>query len=68
MCRGFTENGFEFDCDERMRILKKSGNGQWRQVVERRVRISEPRVRRRFDDPKSGLMLLGEQVANATAK
>jgi hypothetical protein len=51
-----------------MRILRKNDDGRWRQVVERRVRITEPKVRRRASDPQSGLMLLGEQVANATTK
>jgi hypothetical protein len=51
-----------------MRSLSKKSDGQWRVVVERRVRVTEPKVRRRSSDAKSGLMLLGEQVANATPK
>lgn len=51
-----------------MRSLRRKGNGQWREVSERRVRLTEPRIRRRDSDPKSALMLLGEQVANATTK
>jgi len=38
VCRGFTENGFEFDCDERMRILKRvamaSGARWWSDAFE----------------------------------
>jgi hypothetical protein len=51
-----------------MRGLRRRNGGQWRGEVERRVRITEPKVRRRASYEKSGLMLLGEQVANATTR
>lgn len=51
-----------------MRGPGRKSDGQLSDVVERRVRITEPKVRRRASDQKSGLMLLGEQVANVTTK
>ena len=51
-----------------MRSLRKNGVNQWRDASRRRLRLTEPKVRRQASDPKSALMLLGEQVANAVTK
>jgi len=48
-----------------MRILRKKDGGQRREAVER-VRFTEPNASREASDPKSGLMLLGEKIADAT--
>lgn len=48
--------------------MRASGDGRWREIVMRRVRSAEPKDRRRVSDPKSGLMLLGEQVEDATTE
>ena len=49
-----------------MRSLRKNDGVRWREVVKRRVRITEPKVPPQASDQKSGLMLLGERVADAT--
>jgi len=51
-----------------MRSLRRKDDGQWREAVEQRVRLTEPKVRRRTSDAKSGLMLLGEWMADAVEK
>ena len=50
-----------------MRSLRKNDAGRWREVVKRRVRFTEPKVPSHVSDPKSGLLLLGERVADATS-
>lgn len=49
-----------------MRSLRKSEGGRWRAVMKRPVRFTEPKGPPQVSDPKSGLMLLGERVADAT--
>jgi hypothetical protein len=49
-----------------VRSLGKKGDGRWRDVVERRVRYTEHKIRRRESNPTSGLILIGDQVDNAT--
>jgi hypothetical protein len=50
-----------------MRSLRKRGDGRWHEVVARNVRFSEHKIERQASDPMSALMLLGEQVDDATA-
>jgi hypothetical protein len=49
-----------------VRSLRKNEGGRWREVMKRPVRFTEPKAPSQVSDPKSGLMLLGERVANAT--
>jgi hypothetical protein len=51
-----------------MRGWRRRNDSQWREMIGRRVRITEPRVRRQSGEQKSGLMLLGERVADAYSK
>ena len=51
-----------------MRGWRRRNGSQWRETIERRVRITEPRVRCRAGEQKNGLMLLGERVADAYSK
>ena len=51
-----------------MRSLRRRGNGRWRDVVNRRVRLTENNYRRPANAPMNGLMLLGEQVNDATSE
>lgn len=51
-----------------MRGWRRRNGSQWRETIERRVRIAEPRVQRRVGEQKNGLMLLGERVADAYSK
>jgi hypothetical protein len=51
-----------------MRFLGKKRDDLGRDSAPRLVRITEPTTRRQASDPKSGLMLLGERVADATTK
>ena len=48
-----------------MRGLRKKGDGRWHDS-EQRVRFVEHKIQRQASGPISGLMLLGEQVDNAT--
>jgi hypothetical protein len=49
-----------------MRNLRKTGEGRWHAVVERQIRFSKHKIRRRTEDPARGLMFRGEQVNHAT--
>jgi hypothetical protein len=49
-----------------MRSMRRKGDGRWHDVMQQRVRFTEHKIQRQVSDPKSGLMLLGEQVDNAT--
>jgi hypothetical protein len=52
--------------EEDMRSLRRKGDGRWHDVTEQRVRFAEHKIQRQASDPKSGLMLLSEEVGNAT--
>jgi hypothetical protein len=45
----------------------EKGDGRWHDS-EQRVRFVEHKIQRQASEPISGLMLLGEQVDNATTK
>lgn len=49
-----------------MQGLRRKGDCQGHDVVKQRVRFTEHKIRRHAGEPKSGWMLLGEQVDNAT--
>ena len=49
-----------------MRDLRKRGDGRWHEVIQRRIHFTEHKIRRPAGDPMSGIMLLGEQVNDAT--
>ena len=49
-----------------MRSPRKWGDGRWHEAVARHVRFSEHKIQRQASDPLSGVMLLGEQVNDAT--
>lgn len=49
-----------------MRALRRRNNGQWREEVQRRVRIAPPVIWRRADEQKSGLTYLDQQVSDAS--
>jgi hypothetical protein len=42
--------------------LRRRSAGQWRDVSERRLRLSEPKARRSGGDQRSALARLGERV------
>jgi hypothetical protein len=48
-----------------VRGWRKKGDGRWHESVER-VRFTQHKIRRQSSDTMSSLMLLGEQVDNAT--
>jgi hypothetical protein len=52
--------------EENVRSLRKNDAGRWREMMKWRVRFTEPKEPSHVSDPKSGLMLLGERVADAT--
>ena len=65
--RFFSDEAKELE-EKEMRGWRRRNGSQWRESIERRVRITEPRVRRRAGEQKNGLMLLGERVADAYSK
>jgi hypothetical protein len=54
--------------EEDVRGLRKKGDGRWHDVVNPRIRFTEHKIQRQVSDPMSGLMLLGEQVNDATTE
>ena len=52
--------------EEQLSGVSKKGDGRWHDSAEPRVRYTEHKIRRQASDPLSALMLLGEQVDNAT--
>ncbi len=48
-----------------MRPLRRRTNGQWRDQVQRRVRIAPPVIWRRVGEQKSALKYLDRQVSDA---
>ncbi len=48
-----------------MRVLRRRNNGQWRDGVQRRVRIAPPVMWRRVGEQKSGPKLFDRQVSDA---
>lgn len=62
LIRGATKEAKE----EQLSGVSKKGDGRWHDSVEPRVRYTEHKIRRRASDPMSALMLLGEEVENAT--
>jgi hypothetical protein len=49
-----------------VRGLSKKGDGRWHDSLEPRVRYTEHKIRRQESPPMSALMMLGEQVGDAT--
>ena len=49
-----------------MRALRRRYDGQWRDAVQRRVRITPPVTWRRAGEQPSGLKRLDQQVSDAS--